>query len=89
MSHLLRRYSFADWRRCLRRRFDRALLKAGQAFGDAGAYLDALASDYVFYRATRFTWAEIRYARAHDFDLTDPSEVRRMRLAITKKGGAR
>jgi hypothetical protein len=72
MSHLLRRYSFAS------------VLRVGAA----AAWIDALCSDFVFWRSTQFTWREIRHARQHDYDLTDTDELRRMRERMAREGGA-
>lgn len=52
------------------------ILKIG-AFARA---IDGACSDYVFLHSTTgLTWADVRFAREHKYDLTEPSGIQMMR----------
>lgn len=66
MSHLPERYSFADFRKALRKSVNGFAL----LLGDFARFIDGLTNDFVLTRTTRFSWAQARLARALDFNLT-------------------
>jgi hypothetical protein len=83
MSHLLERYSFADFRRGFNKRTNSAAL----ALGKTARWFDALCSDFVLIRTTQFTWGQARIARALGVNLTivrSSAEIRTLLLGCLR-----
>ena len=73
MSNLLKRYLFAG------------ILKVGSGF----RYVDEICTDFVLARTVNVSFADVRFARAHQFDVTDPVELQLMRAEQRRQERAR
>jgi hypothetical protein len=78
MPHLLRRYSFADFRKALRKRVNSAALSTG----DFARWIDGLAQDFVLMRTTQFTWGQARLARELSINLTLARSATELRTIV-------
>lgn len=78
MSHLLERYSFADFQKALRKRVNRSAL----AIGDFARWIDGIAQDFVLIRTTQFTWGQARLARELSINLTLARSATELRTIV-------
>lgn len=81
MSHLLKRYSFADFQTALRKRVNSGAL----AVGNAARWLDCLCSDFVLARTTQFTWGQVRLARELSINLTFARSAKELRAIVLNR----
>ncbi len=81
MSHLLKRYSFADFRVSARKRVNGAAL----SLGDFARWVDGLSQDFVLMRTTQFTWGQARLARELSINLTFARSAKELRAIVLNR----